>query len=86
MISSAHCFTSLALLEVFIPPPFPLPPACICAFTTKESFPVFSRISNAALKASSGVEATRPVGTGTPYFLRIDFPWYSCIFILLLSV
>ncbi len=55
------------------PPPFPLPPAWICALTTTVPPPR----SCAIRSASSGVKATPPRGTGTPYFLRISFAWYS---------
>ena len=55
------------------PPALPRPPACTCALTTQTSPPS----ALAALTASSAVEATRPLGTGTPYAEKSSFDWYS---------
>src|SRR5208337_246076 len=35
----------------------------------------------AAASASSRLSTMCPRGTATPYFERMAFPWYSCIFI-----
>src|SRR5688572_4518600 len=76
-ISDAIFFASSGDFASFTPPPLPRPPAWICAFTTTTSVPS----SLAAASASSGVLATMPRGTGTPYSFRRAFPWYSWIFI-----
>src|SRR5215813_5114556 len=57
------------------PPPLPRPPACTCALTT--TLP--PRLA-AMARACSGVSATSPLGTATPYSLRMALPWYSWIF------
>src|SRR5690349_4637773 len=71
---------ALAPLTTFTPPPLPRPPAWICALTTTNSLSVSAISALAAASASSGLNAGRPLGTGTPSFLRISFAWYSWIF------
>src|SRR4030095_6583151 len=58
-----------------IPPALPRPPACTCAFTT--TLPP-SRVATA--RASAGVVATSPPGTGTPNSRSRALAWYSWIF------
>ena len=53
-------------------PALPRPPACICAFTAT-AWP----ISSAIAKATSGLDAHRPRGTGIPAFRRTSFAWAS---------
>src|SRR6188474_2894279 len=65
----------------FTPPPLPRPPAWICAFTTHTLPPSFF----AASTASSTLNAAKPRGVGRPYLRKISFPWYSWIFIVVLS-
>src|ERR1051325_8359490 len=69
-----------APLTTFTPPPLPRPPAWICALTTTNSLSVSAISAFAAASASSMLKAGRPLGTGTPSFLRISFAWYSWIF------
>src|ERR1051325_5991886 len=69
-----------APLTTFTPPPLPRPPAWICALTTTNSLSVSAISAFAAASASSMLNAGRPLGTGTPSFLRISFAWYSWIF------
>src|SRR5262252_687792 len=69
-----------APLTTLTPPPLPRPPAWICALTTTNSLSVSAISALAAASASSGLNAGRPLGTGTPSFLRISFAWYSWIF------
>src|SRR4029079_5915466 len=69
-----------APFTTFTPPPLPRPPAWICALTTTNSLSVSAISAFAAASASSGLNAGRPLGTGTPSFLRISFAWYSWIF------
>src|SRR6476620_797446 len=63
-------------LASLTPPPFPRPPAWICALTT--TVPPPRRLAISA--ASAGVKATSPRGTGTPWRPRMDLAWYSWIF------
>ena len=70
IIDAAIVFASAGDLASFTPPPLPRPPAWICAFTTVTFVPS----SVAAASACSGVFATMPRGTGTPYFLKICLP------------
>ena len=58
----AAAATSAVDLTTLTPPALPRPPACTWALTTQTGPP--SRL--AASTASSGVEATKPVGTGMP--------------------
>src|SRR5262245_4139395 len=58
-----------------MPPAFPRPPACTCALTT--NLPP-SRVATA--RASAGVVATSPAGTGTPNSRSKALAWYSWIF------
>jgi hypothetical protein len=60
-ICSANRRASTASFATLTPPPFPRPPAWICAFTT--TLPPSSRAASAA---SSTVNAALPRGTGTP--------------------
>src|SRR6266508_2921673 len=76
-ISPARSRTSLSDLATLTPPPFPRPPAWICAFTT-QTLPPSSR---AAFAASSTEKQGTPRGVATPYLRRISFAWYSWIFI-----
>src|SRR3982751_4403498 len=69
-----------APLTTLTPPPLPRPPAWICALTTTNSLSVSAISALAAASASSGLNAGRPLGTGTPSFLRISLAWYSWIF------
>src|SRR3954449_4223950 len=69
---------SSGLLASFTPPPFPRPPAWICAFTTHTG--LFASSSRAARVASSAVFASFPRGTATPNPRRISLAWYSWIF------
>src|SRR4030067_820943 len=54
------------------PPALPRPPPCPWAFPTTRP-----PSSAAARRASSGVWATRPSGTGTPTRASSDLPWDS---------
>src|SRR5687767_1705895 len=76
-IFSASCFTSAGDLATLTPPPLPLPPAWICAFTTQTLPPSFC----AAATASSTQKHGTPFGVGTPNLRNNSFPWYSWIFI-----
>src|SRR5258707_1234570 len=76
LVRSAASSASLASLT---PPPFPRPPAWICAFTTHTGFPAM-RI-RAAATASSALATSLPRGTATPNPRRMSFAWYSWIFI-----
>src|SRR5882724_7560479 len=58
-----------------MPPALPRPPACTCALTTTR---LPSRVATA--RASAGVVATSPVGTGTPNSRSRALAWYSWIF------
>src|SRR5881409_1216001 len=58
-----------------MPPALPRPPACTCAFTT-----IRPPRRVAATRASAGVEATSPAGTGTPNSRSRALAWYSWIF------
>src|ERR1051325_9205555 len=60
----------------FTPPALPRPPACTWALTT-----VRPPSRWAMARASAGVSATSPFGTGTPKAFRMALPWYSWIFI-----
>src|SRR4026209_1211700 len=79
--SSAWRRTSAADHASRTPPPLPRPPAWICALTTHTLPPSCF----AAATASSTEKQAMPLGVGTPNFLKISFPWYSCIFIVVLS-
>ncbi len=59
----------------FTPPALPRPPAWTWAFTTTRP-----PRRSAMARASSGVAATSPRGTGTPNSRRSAFAWYSWIF------
>src|SRR2546425_4965955 len=76
-LSPARSRTSLSDLATLTPPPFPRPPAWICAFTA-QTLPPSSR---AAFAASSTEKQGTPRGVATPYLRRISFAWYSWIFI-----
>src|SRR5205085_6912837 len=69
-----------APLTTLTPPPFPRPPAWICALTTTNSLSVSAISAFAAASASSMLNACCPFGIGTPNFLRISLAWYSWIF------
>ena len=69
------------VLTTLTPPPLPRPPAWIWALTTTAPLPAEKR-ALAALSASSIVVAISPLGTGTPYFRRMSFAWYSWIFMV----
>src|SRR2546425_1344952 len=58
-----------------MPPALPRPPACTCAFTT-----IRPPRRVAAARASAGVVATSPTGTGTPNSRSRALAWYSWIF------
>src|SRR5437773_7576949 len=58
-----------------IPPALPRPPACTCAFTT-----TLPPRRAAIARASAGVVATSPAGTGTPNSRSRALAWYSWIF------
>jgi hypothetical protein len=55
----------------------PRPPAWICALTTVTGVPSEA----ATFSASSGLQATPPFSTATPYFARTSLAWYSWMFI-----
>src|SRR2546428_1848069 len=74
-IAVAAAFASDGDLATLMPPAFPRPPACTCAFTATGA-----PIAFAALSASSGVIARRPSGMGMPARWRICFAWYSWTF------
>src|SRR4029077_18986069 len=74
---AANAAASAGEGTTFTPPALPRPPAWICAFTT--TVPPSSRAPPAA---SSGVRATPPCRTGTPYLRRISFAWNSWMFIV----
>jgi hypothetical protein len=59
---AAAAATSATDFTTLTPPALPRPPACTCALTTQTEPPRRS----AASTASSGVAATKPVGTGMP--------------------
>ncbi len=61
IISRAIRSASSAFLASFTPPPLPRPPAWICALTT--TVPP-SRLATSP--ASAGLNATSPLGIGTP--------------------
>src|SRR5438552_3826268 len=77
-IVRANSAASSGERTTFTPPPLPRPPAWICAFTT--TVPPSRRATSAA---SSGVPATAPSRTGTPYLRRISLAWNSWMFILI---
>src|SRR6516165_5305749 len=58
-----------------MPPAFPRPPACTCAFTT-----TLPPRRAATVRASAGVVATSPAGTATPNSRSRALAWYSWIF------
>src|SRR5882762_9172162 len=58
-----------------MPPAFPRPPACTWAFTTTRP-----PRRCATARASAGVRATSPLGTGTPNSRSSALAWYSWIF------
>src|SRR5215831_15343690 len=58
------------------PPALPRPPVFTWAFTTTRDVPAAANFS-AIARASSGVRAMLPCGTGTPYSLNNSFAWYS---------
>src|SRR5215470_5533769 len=58
-----------------MPPALPWPPACTCALTT-----TLPPRRAATARASSGVVATSPAGTGTPNSRSRALAWYSWIF------
>src|SRR4030095_1740174 len=58
-----------------IPPALPRPPACTCAFTT-----TLPPRRAATARASAGVVAASPAGTGTPNSRSRALAWYSWIF------
>jgi len=70
---AAWLYTSSSDPAIFTPPPFPLPPACICALIAQVSVPVRALIFSAASLAAAGVSAIIHSGTGTLNFLRIAF-------------
>src|SRR6476659_4210445 len=71
-ICSAWVRASAGVLATLTPPALPRPPILTCALTTVTP-PSFSAIA----LASSGVVATSPRLTGTPYFWNSCFAWYS---------
>src|ERR1019366_2425828 len=75
MILLASSTASSGVFASLTPPPFPRPPAWICAFTTARPPNSF-----AMRPASSGESVTRPRGVATPNPRRISLAWYSCIF------
>src|ERR1044071_5518115 len=77
-MEEASLRTSSRDFATLTPPPLPRPPAWICAFTTQTLPPSFF----AASTAWSTLNAGKPRGVGTPYFLKISLPWYSWIFTL----
>ena len=71
-IAFAASSASAGVLATLTPPALPRPPVFTCALTTVTP-PSFS----AAARASSGVSATIPASTGTPYFSKTSRAWYS---------
>src|SRR5688500_437914 len=76
-IAEDNFLTSSSDFATFTPPPWPRPPAWICAFTTQTLPPSFF----AASTASSTLNAGKPRGVVTPNLRKISLPWYSWIFI-----
>src|SRR6185503_7992736 len=73
--SCARAAASSGVAASFTPPAFPLPPTSTCALTTTGP-----PIRAAASRASSGLVAVSPSGTGTPWRARISFERYSWSF------
>src|SRR3990170_1959551 len=71
-ISDARASASSGPSATLMPPALPRPPTCTCALTTTRP-----PSSAAAARASAGVRATRPSGTGTPTRANNDLPWNS---------
>ena len=65
-ISAALACASSGLSASLTPPALPLPPVFTWAFTTTRGVPALAKFA-AISRASSGVWATLPSGTGTPY-------------------
>src|SRR3989441_778285 len=75
-MSAAACArASSAFCASLMPPAFPLPPTCTCAFTTTGPP---SDVATAA--ASSAENATPPFGMGMPASASTCFAWNSCSF------
>src|SRR6218665_2897973 len=68
----AAAAASSGVVATLTPPALPRPPVFTCALTTTTP-PSFS----AAALASSGVSATMPASTGTPYCSNRSLAWYS---------
>src|SRR5215468_2075543 len=75
-ISCALACASSGPSASLTPPALPRPPVFTWAFTTTRDIPAAVNFS-AIARASSGVRAMLPCGTGTPYSLNNSFAWYS---------
>ena len=71
-MASAFSFASSGVWASLTPPAFPRPPTFTCALTT-----TWLPICSAAALASSGVLATEPGRTGTPWAAKRSLAWYS---------
>ena len=74
-MSRAFSYASSGVCASFTPPALPRPPAWTCALIT-----TVPPIEAATSRASSGVLATRPGSTGSPWRANSSLPWYSCRF------
>ena len=66
--SSASC----GVLASLMPPALPRPPTSTCDLMTTGP-----PMRSAMARASAGVAATSPCGTGTPYCPKMRLAWYS---------
>ena len=71
-IGRAFSSASAGESATLTPPALPRPPAFTCALTTTRAVPAAAN-SSAIARASSGVVAILPVGTGTPYSAKSSF-------------
>src|SRR5215469_6920313 len=75
-MSVARACASSGPSATLTPPALPRPPVLTCALTTTLGVPAAANPS-AITRASTGVTATLPRGTGTPYSANSSFAWYS---------